>query len=1104
MAASLMDETSEIYSLYSHPAMTRASTADYSEPVATPLDVDEIESRSSLKQSVLGPRLMSTRRNGDTARVYSGASDVPHLQSADRPLTMVPETREYDPEPYGPYFSRQPNQLSSSSGAKDLKRHRSTKELIRQFELLDPTPPVSSLVRTPSPAVNVKRFQGLSPPRPGKVEKKKSPLRQSLRNLLSVFSKKGKASNKDNSDTFLRPPRPAAPIPQGNISLDDPFLETRLDPVSRKQTKPGSAICISPTYALYSGSLLHLSGPSSSILPVWTSCEVVLHATHLLLTSRTSQGTPSTEVISLLNCADVRSLSLKDLEQDERDLLPAQRKEDTVKVFELLFDDRKGQRFAGPSVKERAGWVSAIWDAILCAQDKSIHERNKAEMKKVLRVNVETSEASSVDIAPTSAHESSTVDLATSPSHARSTPISAHGTDRDLPPLPQDSETLFDELTQNWTPRTSRLLSVNSPTSSRLSPAPSPTSRSQSPSIMNLGHMSVVKQRLADIQRTNSNMSSSSHSGRSSLSTRPTTPASSRNSSMKTSCRPLGLERPHNDKGESRRSPISSGSDISSPVSSVSHYSGMTTPRPKSAFRMRDEMREQDKTLPKTRASGKDISGLGGVTHDHTGPYYTAEQTMLQPTAMDEISTVLEALDIHSARHHEHTSALEDRIVAVHGNVKDVSEEIRLAKTERERDSAQLKEMHSMLQDVGRTIACGRPVDNSEGLAHISEKLDTIANDLQQSRNLAADVYEPRSISLAEAAPIAEALDEINSRMRDDFPALLDVLKEMKSHQSSSSTILRDVSASAMPDSSPSTEAIPGMNEKLETLLTVVKGLDIAQLDKGEASRTGVVEEILTLLKDAQGQRNLQMEQQSDGVRYLNELNTWLEAFVNTGTAQIQQVAAGVQHLCKSVGIANELQDEDEGNNAEAGDQSETLLGSIRQLVADGKMREQDSANLQRAIDGLIAAMNEDMRKNAEMRNAYTTESVIGLIDRQRQDHERMLKSLATELSDDIRGERLRFVEAMKEATAINVQVHVEEFKKELTREVLLMTQEVGRLQRERQTLEQQIADLFAFYARQKQAMGNGARAQPLSQPAPKAKSRAISQGRALPNPPGA
>ena len=49
--------------------------------------------------------------------------------------------------------------------------------------------------------------------------------------------------------------------------------------------------------------------------------------------------------------------------------------------------------------------------------------------------------------------------------------------------------------------------------------------------------------------------------------------------------------------------------------------------------------------------------------------------------------------------------------------------------------------------------------------------------------------------------------------------------------------------------------------------------------------------------------------------------------------------------------------------------------------------------------------------------------------------------------------------------------VHVEEFKKELSREVMAMTCEVGRLQRERQVLEQQIADLFAFFAKQRAEM---------------------------------
>jgi len=48
--------------------------------------------------------------------------------------------------------------------------------------------------------------------------------------------------------------------------------------------------------------------------------------------------------------------------------------------------------------------------------------------------------------------------------------------------------------------------------------------------------------------------------------------------------------------------------------------------------------------------------------------------------------------------------------------------------------------------------------------------------------------------------------------------------------------------------------------------------------------------------------------------------------------------------------------------------------------------------------------------------------------------------------------------------------VHVEQFKEELTREVLGMTHEVGHLHRERQTIQNQIADLFTFYTKQKQA----------------------------------
>jgi hypothetical protein len=47
---------------------------------------------------------------------------------------------------------------------------------------------------------------------------------------------------------------------------------------------------------------------------------------------------------------------------------------------------------------------------------------------------------------------------------------------------------------------------------------------------------------------------------------------------------------------------------------------------------------------------------------------------------------------------------------------------------------------------------------------------------------------------------------------------------------------------------------------------------------------------------------------------------------------------------------------------------------------------------------------------------------------------------------------------------------HVEQFKQELNREVMNMTEEVGRLYREKQVVENQISDLFAFYTKQQKS----------------------------------
>ena len=147
----------------------------------------------------------------------------------------------------------------------------------------------------------------------------------------------------------------------------------------------------------------------------------------------------------------------------------------------------------------------------------------------------------------------------------------------------------------------------------------------------------------------------------------------------------------------------------------------------------------------------------------------------------------------------------------------------------------------------------------------------------------------------------------------------------------------------------------------------------------------------------------MQMEHQTDSIRYLNQLNTvrqldvissrrahpfdaqWLEAFVQHGTSQIEGVAAGVQQLCKELGPVTELHDAPPGTEAGEGEDDEegdgecahpgggSLLSDVRRLLVQNQERERHSADMHAAVTGLVAAVQEDMRRNAEARSAMCT-----------------------------------------------------------------------------------------------------------------------------------
>jgi hypothetical protein len=357
-----MDNVSEIYSLYSRP-MTRGTSTTGSEYLPTPLEGPM--SQENTKPSILGPRSMPDN-NRSFVRAHSPSShNSRHEEVILGAFPKPPEFRSPQasgPEPYEEYFSIP--LLKDNSGPNDVRRRRSTKELIKRFESMnaDNSPRAWSAHVTRNTPVRP-RLAGtdLSTP-PARAEKKTSPLRQSFRNLLSVF-KKGRRFGKEKLESYSVPT--AEPSSLHKQMPSNPSEEEREpDPFTVDSGGLGSRICTSPTHSLHMGPLLHLSisaSSSPSILPVWIACDAVLHGSHVLLTTTTTQGIQSTAVVSLRACTDVKSLAPGEIGAEQTALLPAMENSTDPKVFELVFDGKENRRFAAPTVKDRAAWVSAVW-----------------------------------------------------------------------------------------------------------------------------------------------------------------------------------------------------------------------------------------------------------------------------------------------------------------------------------------------------------------------------------------------------------------------------------------------------------------------------------------------------------------------------------------------------------------------------------------------------------------------------------------------------------------------------------------------------------------------------------------------------------------------
>ena len=253
-------------------------------------------------------------------------------------------------------------------------------------------------------------------------------------------------------------------------------------------------------------------------------------------------------------------------------------------------------------------------------------------------------------------------------------------------------------------------------------------SHSHSPSIVNLGRRSVVRKRLAEMRHD-------SISGTS-------TPRPPRRSTSHTISHLIAHERPAgNSESEvtpklaksgslvhvvempvtaeqltspecSQVSPLGGSDDdcLTSPVSATSGHATLSS-RPKSVFRLRDEMHARNSTFPKHRqASERSLS----PTSSHVGSQ-----------ADGTVDALLDVMDVHAERQLIKTAELGDQLEAVQNDVRNVTANMRVSLLGREEDSRHLAEIHTAVDDVRIALAHldTKQHDNSSTGIDIDERL---------------------------------------------------------------------------------------------------------------------------------------------------------------------------------------------------------------------------------------------------------------------------------------------------------------------------------------------------------------------------------------------
>jgi len=181
----------------------------------------------------------------------------------------------------------------------------------------------------------------------------------------------------------------------------------------------------------------------------------------------------------------------------------------------------------------------------------------------------------------------------------------------------------------------------------------------------------------------------------------------------------------------------------------------------------------------------------------------------------------------------------------------------------------------------------------------------------------------------------------------------------------------------------------------------------------------------------------------------LADLNGWLEKFVQNSGSELEGMSRKINNLVGEPG-------EDEVPTG--------LVADIHTMLAEQAQQVNIAALQAQRLDSLLGFMGADRERHAQQQGMI--EQLLAAAEKQREDTAGLLQAIAVDLTEEIKGERVRFIDSMREATSMNIANHVNEFKAALATETQRSLKELGMMREQKKVLEHQIADLFALKAK--------------------------------------